>query len=40
MVPQDVIRTTGRHSKTLFINGGIIVELEKTISDFGSVPIS
>src|SRR5438128_8487429 len=30
MVPQDVIRTTGRHSKTLLINRSIVVELEKT----------
>jgi hypothetical protein len=30
MVPQDVIRTTGRHSKTLLINRSILVELEKT----------
>ena len=30
MVAQDVIRTTGRHSKTLLINRSIVVELEKT----------
>jgi len=30
MVPQDVIRTTDRHSKTLLINRSIVVELEKT----------
>src|SRR6266513_5535822 len=39
MVAQDVIRTTGRHSKTLLINRSIVVEFEKTFSDFGSVPI-
>ena len=40
MVAQDVIRTTGRHSKTLLINRSIVVEFGKNISDFGSVPIS
>src|SRR6266567_5289656 len=30
MVAQDVIRTTGRHSKALLINRSIVVELEKT----------
>jgi len=30
IVAQDVIRTTGRHSKTLLINRSIVVELEKT----------
>src|SRR5437899_2306096 len=34
MVAQDVIRTTGRHSKALLINRSIVVELEN-ISDFG-----
>jgi hypothetical protein len=31
IVAQDVIRTTGRHSKTLLINRSIVVELEKHI---------
>jgi len=39
MVAQDVKRTTGKHSKTLLITRSIIVELEKNISDFDSVPI-
>src|SRR6266480_5203378 len=33
MVAQDVIRTTGRHSKTLLINRSIVVEFGKNISD-------
>jgi hypothetical protein len=39
MVAQDVIRTTGKHSKTLLINRSSS-RIGKNISDFGSVPIS
>jgi hypothetical protein len=39
IVAQDVIRTTGKHSKTLLINRSSS-RIGKNISDFGSVPIS
>ena len=39
IVAQDVIRTTGKHSKTLLINRSSS-RIGKNISDFGSVPVS